>query len=59
MGKGDRRTKRGKIWNGSYGKFRPRKKVKKEQPEQVEPEKQVEEQTPEEQEPETSQTEEE
>jgi len=26
MGKGDRRTKRGKIWRGTYGKFRPRKK---------------------------------
>jgi 30S ribosomal protein S31 len=25
MGKGDRRTRRGKIWRGSYGKFRPRK----------------------------------
>ncbi len=29
MGKGDRRTKRGKIWNGSYGKFRKRKNNKK------------------------------
>jgi 30S ribosomal protein S31 len=28
MGKGDRRTRRGKIYNGSYGKKRPRK-VKK------------------------------
>lgn len=26
MGKGDRRTKRGKIWRGTYGKCRPRKK---------------------------------
>ncbi|MDT7908502.1 MULTISPECIES: 30S ribosomal protein THX [Thermus] len=26
MGKGDRRTRRGKIWRGSYGKYRPRKK---------------------------------
>lgn len=25
MGKGDRRTKRGKIWRGSYGKYRPKK----------------------------------
>jgi 30S ribosomal protein S31 len=25
MGKGDRRTRRGKIWRGTYGKFRPRK----------------------------------
>ena len=24
-GKGDRRTFRGKIWNGSYGKTRPHK----------------------------------
>lgn len=28
MGKGDKRTKRGKIWGGSYGKYRPRKKGK-------------------------------
>ena len=28
MGKGDRRTKRGKIWRGTYGKYRPRKKKK-------------------------------
>ena len=26
MGKGDRKTRRGKIWRGSYGKTRPRKK---------------------------------
>lgn len=26
MGKGDRRTKRGKIANQSFGKFRPKKK---------------------------------
>ncbi|MCS6789551.1 MAG: 30S ribosomal protein THX [Bacteroidia bacterium] len=25
MGKGDRRTRRGKIWRGTYGKYRPRK----------------------------------
>jgi 30S ribosomal protein S31 len=25
MGKGDRRSRRGKIWNGSYGKRRPKK----------------------------------
>nr|4K0K_U Chain U, 30S ribosomal protein THX [synthetic construct]4V68_AU Chain AU, 30S ribosomal protein Thx [Thermus thermophilus]4W4G_QU Chain QU, 30S ribosomal protein Thx [Thermus thermophilus HB8]4W4G_XU Chain XU, 30S ribosomal protein Thx [Thermus thermophilus HB8]4X62_U Chain U, 30S ribosomal protein Thx [Thermus thermophilus HB8]4X64_U Chain U, 30S ribosomal protein Thx [Thermus thermophilus HB8]4X65_U Chain U, 30S ribosomal protein Thx [Thermus thermophilus HB8]4X66_U Chain U, 30S ribosom len=25
-GKGDRRTRRGKIWRGTYGKYRPRKK---------------------------------
>nr|4GKJ_V Chain V, 30S ribosomal protein Thx [Thermus thermophilus HB8]4GKK_V Chain V, 30S ribosomal protein Thx [Thermus thermophilus HB8]4JV5_U Chain U, 30S ribosomal protein THX [Thermus thermophilus HB8]4JYA_U Chain U, 30S ribosomal protein THX [Thermus thermophilus HB8]4KHP_U Chain U, 30S Ribosomal protein THX [Thermus thermophilus HB8]4V7P_AU Chain AU, 30S ribosomal protein Thx [Thermus thermophilus HB27]4V7P_DU Chain DU, 30S ribosomal protein Thx [Thermus thermophilus HB27]4V83_AU Chain AU, len=24
-GKGDRRTRRGKIWRGTYGKYRPRK----------------------------------
>jgi 30S ribosomal protein S31 len=32
MGKGDKRTKRGKIYNGSYGKKRPghaKKKAKK------------------------------
>ncbi|NPA26653.1 MAG: 30S ribosomal protein THX [Chloroflexi bacterium] len=29
MGKGDRRTRRGKIWRGTYGKSRPRKKKKK------------------------------
>ncbi len=28
MGKGDRRTRRGKIWRGSYGKSRPKKKKK-------------------------------
>ena len=29
MGKGDRRTRRGKIYNGSYGKTRPGKNKKK------------------------------
>lgn len=29
MGKGDKRTKRGKIFNKSYGVKRPRKKKKK------------------------------
>jgi 30S ribosomal protein S31 len=29
MGKGDVRTKRGKIYNGSYGKTRPHKLKKK------------------------------
>jgi len=24
MGRGDRKTKRGKIWAGSYGKYRPK-----------------------------------
>jgi 30S ribosomal protein S31 len=32
MGKGDTRTRRGKINNGSYGKTRPGKEVKKEVP---------------------------
>ncbi|SPJ18137.1 30S ribosomal protein Thx (modular protein) [Burkholderiales bacterium] len=29
MGKGDTRTRRGKIYNGSYGKTRPHKLAKK------------------------------
>ncbi|MDQ7054527.1 MAG: 30S ribosomal protein THX [candidate division KSB1 bacterium] len=29
MGKGDRRTRRGKIWRGTTGKSRPKKKKKK------------------------------
>jgi len=29
MGKGDRRTRRGKIYRGSYGKTRPGRKTKK------------------------------
>ncbi len=29
MGKGDRRTRRGKIWRGSYGKTRPKRKKKR------------------------------
>ncbi len=29
MGKGDRRTRRGKIWRGTYGNTRPRKPKKK------------------------------
>jgi len=29
MGKGDLRTRRGKIYNGSYGKSRPHKRKKK------------------------------
>ncbi|MGQ9746868.1 MAG: 30S ribosomal protein THX [Candidatus Caldatribacteriaceae bacterium] len=28
MGKGDRRTRRGKIFAGSYGKYRPKEKKK-------------------------------
>lgn len=26
MGKGDKRSKKGKIWRGSYGKARPKQK---------------------------------
>ncbi|MDZ7261161.1 MAG: 30S ribosomal protein THX [candidate division KSB1 bacterium] len=29
MGKGDQRTRRGKIFRGTYGKRRPRKKKKR------------------------------
>ncbi len=29
MGKGDRRTRRGKIWRGTYGVSRSKKKKKK------------------------------
>lgn len=32
MGKGDRRTKRGKIYNGSFGKRRPHRAPKKAEP---------------------------
>ncbi len=35
MGKGDRRTRRGKIFRGSYGKTRPRKRKKKAQQNQA------------------------
>ncbi|MDX1941377.1 MAG: 30S ribosomal protein THX [Saprospiraceae bacterium] len=28
MGKGDKRSKRGKIWRGSHGKSRPKKAKK-------------------------------
>lgn len=31
MGKGDLRTRRGKIYNGSYGKTRPSRGKKKEE----------------------------
>jgi len=31
MGKGDRRTKRGKIWRGTSGKTRLKKKRKKQE----------------------------
>lgn len=30
MGKGDKRTKRGKLFSGTYGKSRPSKRNKKE-----------------------------
>ena len=36
MGKGDRRTRRGKIFKGSYGKSRPRKKKKQQAQQQSE-----------------------
>lgn len=29
MGKGDKRSRRGKIFAGTYGKTRPKKKIKK------------------------------
>jgi len=29
VGKGDRKTKRGKIWRGTHGKTNPKKKKKK------------------------------
>jgi 30S ribosomal protein S31 len=29
MGRGDKRTKKGKIYKGTYGKSRPRRKAKK------------------------------
>ncbi|MFN3594437.1 MAG: 30S ribosomal protein THX [Thiobacillaceae bacterium] len=35
MGKGDLRTRRGKIYNGSYGKTRPHKAKKPAQPAQT------------------------
>ncbi len=35
MGKGDKKTKKGKIIKGSYGKVRPRKKSKKTQAEEA------------------------
>ncbi len=35
MGKGDRRTRRGKIYNGSHGKTRPGKEKKKPTPVKV------------------------
>jgi 30S ribosomal protein S31 len=32
MGKGDRRSRRGKIWRGTSGKTRPKKRKTKETP---------------------------
>jgi 30S ribosomal protein S31 len=34
MGKGDMRTRRGKLYRGSYGKTRPRRRKKQEQTKQ-------------------------
>lgn len=33
MGRGDKKTKKGKIWRGSFGKSRPARAAKKAQPE--------------------------
>lgn len=53
MGKGDRRTRRGKIWRGTYGKYRSKKEKvqeqEKQQPEQVEQQEQPEQAEPQEQ----------
>ncbi len=32
MGKGDRKSRKGKIWRGSFGKTRPRKVKKQKSP---------------------------
>lgn len=29
MGKGDRRSRKGKVWRGTHGKVRPKKKKEK------------------------------
>jgi len=39
MGKGDKRTRRGKIWNGSFGKYRPNPKKKRKMEEKKEAQK--------------------
>jgi 30S ribosomal protein S31 len=39
MGRGDKRTRRGKIFAGSFGKTRPRKKVKNTENKENKPEK--------------------
>jgi 30S ribosomal protein S31 len=36
MGKGDKRTRRGKIFNGSFGKSRPKRVKKNVAPKKVE-----------------------
>ena len=36
MGKGDKRTKRGKIFSGTFGKRRPKKKKKTNKPQELE-----------------------
>lgn len=33
MGKGDRRSKKGKIWRGTFGKYRPTTENEEPQPE--------------------------
>ena len=33
MGRGDKRSKKGKIWRGTHGKVRPKKKKVVEKPE--------------------------
>lgn len=38
MGKGDRKTRQGKIWRGTFGKVRPRKKKNNASPEVIEKE---------------------
>lgn len=47
MGKGDRRTRKGKIWNSSYGKYRLRKKKVHEQEQQPQQEQQEQQEQPE------------
>ena len=38
MGKGDQRSRRGKIWRGTFGKRRPKKSHSVTQPSAAEPE---------------------
>ncbi|MBI4428219.1 MAG: 30S ribosomal protein THX [Ignavibacteriales bacterium] len=37
MGKGNRRSKRGKIWRGTYGKYRRKKKISRKQTKKASP----------------------